>query len=197
MLPLNYEQLHGWCTVEKANKLMDIIKELKPSLCVELGVFAGRSLLPIALAAQQVDPNARVIGIDAWSTDAAIEGTNDTRNADWWKTIDYANIRQYAEKVMWTNNVRVGLWTTRSADAASRFEDNSIDFLHQDSNHSEEVTCEEVELYWNKVRKGGLWAFDDTNWPTTQKAQPLLLSKGYAEIYREPKEGAWKIYVRY
>lgn len=176
---------------------MDVIKELKPSLCVELGVFAGRSLLPIALAAQQVDPNARVIGIDAWSTNAAIEGTNDTRNADWWKTIDYANIRQYAEKVMWTNNVRVGLWTTRSADAASRFEDNSIDFLHQDSNHSEEVTCEEVELYWNKVRKGGLWAFDDTNWPTTQKAQPLLLSKGYAEIYREPKEGAWKIYVRY
>jgi hypothetical protein len=71
---------------------------------------------------------------------------------------------------------------------------NSIDFLHQDSNHSEENTCEEVELYWNKLKEGGYWIFNDADWPTAQKAQKLLLSKGYTEHYNANDK--WKVYLR-
>jgi hypothetical protein len=45
----------------------------------------------------------------------------------------------------------------------------------------------------NKVKKNGFWVFDDTNWETTQKAQKLLESYGYKEIY---DSGSWKIYKR-
>ena len=51
----------------------------------------------------------------------------------------------------------------------------------------------EVELYKNKVKPGGIWVFDDTNWETTKKAQSLLASRGYNEIY---DSGTWKIYTR-
>jgi hypothetical protein len=67
----------------------------------------------------------------------------------------------------------------------------SIDFLHQDSNHSEEISCEEVELYHSKVKPDGIWCFDDTDWSTTKKAQQLLLTKGYTEVYNAV---SWKIY---
>jgi predicted O-methyltransferase YrrM len=191
MLPSNYEKIHGWCTVEKAKKLMSIITEMNPSLCVELGVFGGRSLLPIALAAK----NARVIGIDAWSKPACLEGTNDKANADWWAQIDYDYFYKYTDDLMKSNGLSVELLRKKSNEVSHFFEDESIDFLHQDSNHSEEITCEEVELYWNKVCKGGIWVFDDINWKTTKKAQELLIENGYEEIYT-PEKREWAVFRR-
>lgn len=196
MLPSNYTSIHGWCTIEKANKLMEVVMSSDPTLSVELGVFGGRSLLPIAIMSKYMNPKSRVIGIDAWSTQASLEGINSKENEEWWSEINYADIFEYTKTLMATNNVDdiVELWKDTSKNVASKFEDNSIDFLHQDSNHSEEVTCEEVELYWNKVKEGGYWVFDDTNWPTTKKAQDLLLLKGYTEDYSH--NGEWKIYLR-
>ena len=196
MLPSNYTSIEGWCTVEKADKLMEIVWECKPSLSVELGVFGGKSLLPIALMSKNINPKSEVIGIDAWSTQASVEGTNDKANADWWSKINYEQMLKYTKYIMVENNVDdiVKLWKDTSRNCITRFSDNSIDILHQDSNHSEEITCEEVELYWNKVREGGYWIFDDTNWPTTQKAQRLLVSKGYTETYSH--NGEWKVYRR-
>ena len=196
MLPSNYTNIHGWCTVEKANKLMEIVKSCRPLLSVELGVFGGKSLLPIALMSKELNINSKIIGVDSWSVQACIEGTNDKANADWWSNIDYEEIFNYTKFLMIEHKVDdvVELWRNTSKNVVSKFEDNSIDLLHQDSNHSEEITCEEVELYWNKVKEGGYWIFDDTNWPTTQKAQGLLLSKGYTEIYSHNRE--WKIYLR-
>ena len=48
-------------------------------------------------------------------------------------------------------------------------------------------------MSYNKVKKNGFWVFDDTNWETTQKAQKLLESYGYKEIF---DSGSWKIYRR-
>lgn len=195
MLPSNYESIHGWCTIEKAEKIMSYIKDLKPSLSVELGVFGGRSLLAIALESKKQNPNSKVIGIDAWEKSASLEGKNDKANDDWWANLDYNVIMKYASDLMKTNNVDsvVELWKDKSTNVSDKFDDESIDFLHQDSNHSEEISCQEVELYWNKVRHNGIWVFDDTNWPTTQKAQKLLCEKGYTELY---DSGSWKIFRR-
>ena len=196
MLPSNYTSIHGWCTIEKANKLMEIVEASKPTLSVELGVFGGKSLLPIALMSKKLNPASKVIGIDAWSARACVEGTNDKENNDWWVNIDYTKMFRYTQNLMITNGVGdiVELWKETSRDSIVKFSDNSIDILHQDSNHSEEVTCEEVELYWTKVKEGGYWIFDDTNWPTTQKAQLLLVSKGYTETYSH--NGEWKVFLR-
>jgi predicted O-methyltransferase YrrM len=196
MLPANYTTIHGWCTIEKANKLMELVKICKPKLSVELGVFGGRSLLPIALMSKKMNRRSRVIGIDAWSVNASLEGTNAKENDEWWANINYTDMFNYTKSVMIENNVNdiVELWKESSKNTAIKFEDKSIDLLHQDSNHSEEVTCVEVELYWNKVNDGGYWIFDDTNWPTTQKAQDLLLSKGYTEYYNHNDE--WKVYLK-
>jgi hypothetical protein len=89
----------------------------------------------------------------------------------------------------------VDLWRCKSNEAVSKFEDQTIDILHQDSNHSEEISCEEVELYWNKVKPGCFWVFDDTDWPTTKKAQDLLLTKGYV-VHHIPSDKKWTVFQR-
>jgi predicted O-methyltransferase YrrM len=194
-----YNTIHGWCTIEKANKLIEIVNTQKPSLCVELGVFGGRSLLPLAWASKNLNQHAKVIGIDAWDPVVCTEGENDKTNDDWWVNINHTDMLNYTIKLMQEYKVDdiVQLWKSKSVDVADKFTDNSIDILHQDSNHSEVVTCNEVELYWNKVKSNGIWIFDDANWPTTFKAQELLVSKGYTEIYKYEAHGTgWKIFKR-
>jgi len=184
----NYEQIEGWCTIEKAIKMMEYIPE-SAKTAVELGVWGGRSLLPIAFKC-----TGDVYGIDAWAVDASLEGKNDVANDEWWKTIDYNKMYNYTHTLM--NKYKchnVKLLRMKSTDAVKLFDNDSIDFLHQDSNHSEETSCAEVEIYFTKVKPGGIWCFDDTNWPTTQKAQKLLETKGYTELY---DSGSWKIYKR-
>lgn len=163
------KKLRGWCSSGKAIKMTECITD-DYKICVELGVFGGKSLLPISLKCKGV-----VYGIDAWSNDAALEGSNDIRNDEWWKKIDYGYFYNYAVSLL----KKYGLNNTiflrmKSCDAIHHFEDNSIDFLHQDSNHCEEISCKEVDLYHNKVKENGIWIFDDTNWGSTKKLKNCL-----------------------
>lgn len=188
----NWDSIHGWCTVDKRDKLIKIVKELNPSVCVELGVFGGKSLLPVAVASGK---NTRVYGVDAWAADASLEGINAAANDEWWKNIDYEYMFNYTRELMETHGVggKVQLMRMTSRDAVEVFENETIDLLHQDSNHSEEVSCMEVELYHNKLRVGGIWVFDDTNWETTKKAQALLETKGYEVVFTSALAD-WKVY---
>ena len=197
MLPKNYDKIHGWCTLEKATKIIEIVFANNPKLIVELGVFGGKSLLPFALAAKNNNNNAKVIGIDAWSKDASLEGTNDITNNNWWSNINYDDMYNYTKTLMIENNVNhmVELYKEKSINVIDKFEDESIDILHQDSNHSQEISVQEVILYSKKLKMNGHWIFDDTNWDTTQNAQLLLLSFGFKEIYTSPKND-WKIFKK-
>ena len=187
--------LHGWCTVEKAIHLYNIVLEHEAPLCVELGVFAGRSLLAIAMGARA--KNGSAVGIDAWSKEACEQGVNDIENTEWWNNIDYDFFYNYTEKVMSDADLSdtTRLVRSKSADVASHYKSKSISVLHQDSNHSEEVTVEEVNQWFDKVKIGGHWVFDDTDWSTTQRAQELLLEKGYELIFTE-KDRKYKIFLR-
>ncbi len=182
-----YKNIHGWCTQEKALKIIEYIKP--NDICVELGVFGGKSLLPISFMTKNT-----VFGIDAWEKNASLEGKNDKSNDEWWEKIEYDQMYNYTLELFNKYNCKnVKLLRMKSSDAIDNFENNSIDFLHQDSNHSEEISCNEVELYHEKVKINGIWVFDDTNWKTTKKAQDLLLTHGYEELY---DSGEFKIYKR-
>ncbi len=46
--------------------------------------------------------------------------------------------------------------------------------LHIDGNHSEEVSCADVNLWLPLVVKGGHIWMDDIHWESTKKAQAIL-----------------------
>ena len=43
-------ELEGWCTRHKASVMMDLIFWTKPKVVVEIGVWGGKSLIPMAFA---------------------------------------------------------------------------------------------------------------------------------------------------
>ncbi len=168
--------IDGWCTIEKAEKLFELVSESDSMLTLEIGVFGGKSLIPMAYA-HKLKGTGVILGIDSWSAKASLEGTNDAANNDWWAKIDYPSMYQKCINAIDSNGLdQCGVMRINSSQAVGLFADNSIDVLHQDSNHSEEITTKEVELYMPKLKKGGYWVSDDTDWATVKKSVEMILS---------------------
>lgn len=176
-------EMPGWCNEMKAKKLYSLVSEFSPLIIVELGTYAGRSLIPMALACKK-NGHGICFGVDAWRKDASLEGTNDPANAEWWSNLDYNDIYAHALHVVnhFGLNDIVCLTRAKSLTVSVMFGYETIDMLHQDSNHSEEVTCQEVEIYAQLIKPGGIWISDDSNWPTVQKSLELLKTKGFRHV---------------
>jgi hypothetical protein len=161
-------------------------------LCVELGVFGGRSLISIALGLAR-SGFGRVDGIDPFAAAAALEGTNDPANSAWWSNLDYEAVSRSAQEAIYRLKLMPYAHLVRmySRDVAAFYDDASVSLLHQDSNHSAEISCEEVALWTPKIRPGGYWILDDANWASTQKAQREIETRGFVVI--EDHE-SWKVY---
>lgn len=170
--------LLGWCTPEKAEAMADLILQEAPLLCVEIGVFGGRSLVAQALALRELEGktghHGLVWGIDPWTTDAALEGENGNENDEWWAKQNLAQIRNGLLGAIDDNDLWP--WTriaiSKSADLDQSFWD--IDILHIDGNHSEECSTTDVKIWLPAVKEGGYIWFDDTNWKSTSKAVRML-----------------------
>lgn len=181
----------GWCTPQKGKRMAELTRNSK--LCVELGVFGGRSLVSIAcaLAAQGF---GRVDGVDPFTPAAALEGTNDPQNAEWWDHLDFEAVARVAQESLYRFKLMpyARLVRMHSLDVVNFYEDGSVDLLHQDSNHAHEISGEEVLRWAPKIRPGGYWIADDTNWQSTQRAQHELETLGFVEL--EDHE-SWKVYM--
>jgi cephalosporin hydroxylase len=181
------EQIQGWCSLEKAEKMMQLIYDTHPKTCVEIGVFGGSSIYPTAKALKYLD-SGKVHAIDSWSTEDCQEGYNATdANFQWWGSFDlneiYLNFEQMLKSYQlgsYCNVMRMS-----SQQAVSSFADESIDILHIDGNHTEEVALADVKMYLPKLKKGGYLWFDDVNWTSTSRAVGHLMFSGLFTFDRE------------
>lgn len=190
----------GWCTPEKARTLAMLILAHKPKLCVEIGVWSGKSFLPIALAAQNVGGHA--IGIDPYTAVASIQGQN-AENAKWWsETVTpeiYEQMYQRVRGWMLAHDLPPSLIRKSSNDALFANEIYaSIDFLHIDGNHGEQA-YQDTMNYGSLVSHNGIVVLDDLTWDGggVAKSAQWLLGNGFVELFRVNTEGNdWGVFQR-
>lgn len=168
--------LFGWCSEEKALSFTDLVLEVKPEVCVEIGVFGGSSFYPVAAALKYLG-KGKIIGIDPWDKLECIkyfDPIEDKANLAWWGVVNFNDICGayfYMISKYGLENYTMTLKTTseKAIDQISK-----IDILYIDGNHAEAMMAQDVSLYLPKVRQGGYIWINDTLWPTTQKAVELL-----------------------
>jgi len=169
-------RFEGWCTKEKANRMMELIIKNSPDTYVEIGVFGGSSFYP-AVAALDYQKKGMGFAIDPWTVAPCLEGY-DGANYEWWSKVNYEAIMSgFISRMKEVNlSTRYRLMRMTSAQALTYFQDGSIKFLHIDGQHSEKSSYFDVVNWLPKVAQGGIIIFDDANWAMTKKAVDYLLA---------------------
>ncbi len=178
----SFRRVEGWCSPAKARALMAAVLDTSARACVEIGVFGGSSLVPVALALRELGHRGKVYGIDPWDTAAALDGMVAAANREWWSGVQMGKIKASCEAIICDFGLSqyVELIQARSEDVVGRFESESLDLLHVDGNHSERHSLGDVEAYLPKLRSGGIVFVDDIWWAeggkyTTQAATLHIL----------------------
>lgn len=172
---IEHMPLEGWCSDTRALDMAHLVLDTKPSVIVEIGVFGGRSCIPMAIACRENNKGV-VYGIDPWSLGANMEGKEENAIKDWWKNnaIHLNSIHQTFMDDIWKLHLERWMIPIRagSEHVYQLFKD--IDILSVDGNHSELTSVRDVSLYLPLVRTGGYVWFDDTDWSSTTTARDIL-----------------------
>lgn len=176
-----FDTTKGWCPRDKAHYLANCVLEHKPKVIVEVGVFEGKSFLPMALAATKV-PGCKLIAIDAWDNEVAIRETVSAEHRDWWIKAELETHYQEFIKKLTTHNLESIVEVIR-ADSNTVDPPAEINLLHVDGSH--DATAEsDIVRFGRCVVLGGIAVLDDLNWET---GNPLaganwLLQHGFVEL---------------
>jgi predicted O-methyltransferase YrrM len=175
-----HSHFSGWCPKDKAIHIMNLIRTNNAQVCVELGVFGGSSFFPIA-SALAFNKQGIAYAIDPWANEACLEGYEEM-NGDhhkYWGNVNLDKLMYKFIEGMHKNGLdsKYLIMRMSSAQACLHFDDESIDFIHIDGNHSEQSAIFDVEHWLPKVKKGGIICFDDAWWKSTQPAIKIMLKE--------------------
>ena len=186
-LDVKLEQLEGWCSHRKAESIIYDVILKKPKRCVEIGVFAGRSLFAIGFALRDISAGGTVIGVDPWKADASAQGMSpvseeDQANLKWWTDLDYVPIKNKCVNLITeyglNGQIQIACSTSKELHYGYQYGCEAkpvVDWIHIDGNHTEEVSVQDVENWMPLVIPGSSVWFDDMDWDSTKKAQQALL----------------------
>lgn len=170
-------QLEGWCSEDKAGILIDLIVKYKPQVVVEIGVWGGKSLVPMANALR-ANGSGKIYGIDPWSNQESIKELISDANLEFWNRADHSAILDKLNRWIHRYGLKeqISLLRCTSEQAPLIY---TIDMLHIDGNHSEKTSFFDVNKWVPLVKSGGFIIFDDINWrengtATTGKAVQWL-----------------------
>lgn len=146
-----YEKIHGFFNC--ANLYRRMVEEAQNgSVFVELGVFKGKSAAYMGVEILNSGKKIEFYAVDHFKgspehvNDAAVKG-NSLKEECYQNLLPVMGI--------------VRMLPVSSVDAARMFEDESIDFIYIDAAHEYEDVKKDMELWFPKVKKGGVFAGDD------------------------------------
>jgi predicted O-methyltransferase YrrM len=155
--------LEGWCSYEKACSFIDLVLEVKPEIYVEIGVFGGKSLFPVAAALKHLN-HGIIIGIDPWDKFESVKNfdpVEDEVHFKWWSSINMNFIYYSYLNMLRRQDVSKFVVTLKMTSEKAVKEIETIDILYMDGNHGKGAAKQDVELYLPKVRTGGYIWFND------------------------------------
>ncbi len=171
-------EIWGWCSEEKAMSFIDLVLEVKPEVCAEIGVFGGASVFPVAMALKHLGRGV-IVAIDPWDKLECLRYLSpdkDPKDLRWWahQNLDhiYFGFLSMLNQYQLQKNCIVFRMISRKAAKAIAM----IDILHIDGNHFPDIAVQDVQLYLPKVKKGGYIWFNDASWNTLPPAIQILLN---------------------
>lgn len=188
----------GWCPLEKAYDLALAVLVLRPVVVCEIGVWGGKSLIPMALACESIN-SGRVFAIDPWSGQASSAGYTG-ENFKWWSAQDHEKVYKsfvgHVDRLALKDRVVIQRSTSNDANVPEE-----IDLISVDGQHTDQAVMD-VNRFCSRVRVGGIVMMDDLGWNNdgelpVAKAIDRLFELGFIELFRKKTAQAeWAAFQR-
>jgi hypothetical protein len=182
---------HGWTEPDQAACMAATVIALRPMLSIEIGVYAGKGLVTLALAHKEVGYGS-VIGIDPYSAIASAEGQLNPAHHKFWGELDHELFYGFAKENI--QKFDVGGYASIVRKKSSEYNPpDGIGLLRIDGNHGEQV-LQDIKLYGTKVSMGGVLFLDDLDWTggAVVRAAAMLRMGGWKELYRLKKTAVFQ-----
>ena len=173
----------GWTTLSKAGCMIDYVDEICSStenpVCVEIGVYAGKSVLPVAL---ELKRNAKgiIYAIDPWTNEEATKGY-DGINYDYWNQVDLNEKYQIYKNMVDEFKINDYVVTIKeTSDAVPKIE--NISMLHIDGQHTEQA-IRDAKKYASQVVLNGYCIVDDVDWGVVKNVPEILEKLGFVHVH--------------
>lgn len=181
-----YKQVDGWCDYEDFYRDVATVLPINGTF-VEIGVWAGRSLIFLLSCLQELNKDVNVFAVDTW--EGSIDEPNHKKlikekfNGDIYKHfLDNLSKAGFTDKT-------IALKMT-SVEAAKSFADKSIDVCFIDAGHTYDEVAQDIKTWYDKVCVGGVIAGHDLDHPPVRKAVGELLpnfkiARGHVWYYKK------------
>lgn len=193
----SHSKTSGWCSLTKAQTLASIVIATRPKISVEVGVWFGKSAIPIAVAHKHI-AHGTLIAVDPWMASCSVIGQTNPADVEWWNHQD-AHDQAFNSFKSSVANYDLGNVVQIHRMDSSEFEPpDGIGLFHCDGNHGEKAVSD-VERYCPKISIGGFAVLDDLGWSTgsVKKAVDKIKSMGFKELYIvDDKENQWGVFQR-
>jgi len=149
-------------------ELGDLLESEGFTIGLEIGVQSGSFSKIILSSWKQCE---KYYLVDIWKHQANyVDGANveDSQQEKLYESTK-SNLKQWAGKTVF--------YRMFSSDAVDRFENESLDFIYIDARHDYCGAKEDIELYWPKLRRGGIMAGHD--YKTAEEVAKIYPAKDY------------------
>jgi predicted O-methyltransferase YrrM len=166
--------IRGWYNDNKRQYHTKIASNIKNGTIVEVGVYGGASILSIVDESKL--NNNTIYAIDPWEL---VELSNGVEIEDLygWQTMMKGH-RETLEKIVSELDYgHVNIIKDFSINAVNMFEDKSIDMVYIDADHSYEMTKQDMNIWYPKIKIGGVLSGDDYGWSGVEKAVVEFVEK--------------------
>lgn len=190
------QSLPGWCTPARAALLMDTIVDHSLRTCVEVGVFGGSSCVPIA-EALRYQGHGVVHAVDAWQLDVALAAfVPNGPDWQWWSALDLDSVHAEFCALIDRRALQLHCRVVRmeSHDAAARFADGTIDFVHFDGAHHDAQFLDDIQCFWPKIRDGGYILVNDAHWHCMQRGLVFLGERTRVAV--QPADAPYRLLIK-
>lgn len=173
----------GWCCLNKAGCLIDYTKDIcdryDNPVTVEIGVYGGKSFMPVALELKR-HQKGTAYAIDPWTAEEATKGYEGVHK-DFWNQIplDFFKEMFYGLIDSYQLEKFVQIFQKPSDNVEPPAE---IHLLYIDGQHTDQA-LRDAERFATKVVSGGYCLVDDVKWGEVEKVPSYLENIGFEPIH--------------
>lgn len=169
---MHYKNIEGWCDFENIYNYA-IERFADNSVFVEIGTWLGQSTCFMCELLKAKKRNIRFFGIDTFLGE---------KNADLQqKLVEEEGGSIYRKFLHNMKDADILGYVTpiamKSADACKLFKDGSVDFIFLDAEHLYDNVKQDLENWYPKLSKGGLFAGHDYNGEVMQAVDEFFKNK--------------------